>query len=155
MASSPTWLNGEYANMVTSIDTGLPLYYYPAFLKCYPHNPTLSDMSFYLGFSDFAPMAPDDQVYDGIIFLPPADQAYSVEIVGHFYTPQFTLDTQSTYWSVRAPEMLLMAALRMVEVFKRNSEGVKDWENAVKEQLVDLDKDSADESAVDAVEMEG
>lgn len=152
---SPTWVREEYKDILDDLDQGSPLYYYPAYLNIYPHNPVLSNWQFYLGFADFAPMSPDDTVYDGIIFMPPADQEYSIEVWGHFYTPQLTSNTQSSYWTVRFPEILLMSALRMSEVFRRNTEGVKDWEYAIKEQLMDMDKDAADEDATDSVEMEG
>jgi len=152
---SPTWLRENYYSSFGDTTQYMPLYYYPAYLRVFPHNPTLADLQMYLGFADVSPMLPDDVVYDGVIFMPPADSAYTVEVWGHFYSPELTSDTQSSYWSVRNPEMLLMAGMRMLEVFKRNSEGVKDWEAAVKEQLADVDKDAADEDVTDIDQMEG
>jgi hypothetical protein len=149
------WLMEEYYSPFSEITGGIPLYYYPAYLRTYPSNPLLNDLQMYLHYADVAPMVSDDKVYDGIIFMPPADTTYVIEVWGYFYTEEFTVDTQSTYWSVTVPEVLLFAALRMMEVFKRNSEGVKDWEYAIKEQLQDIDRDAADEDASDAVEMEG
>jgi len=152
---SPTWIREEYDGLPDVLTSGTPLYYHPAFLRIFPHNPTIADIQTYLGFADVTPMQSEGQIYDGVIFMPPTDKEYVVEVWGHFYSPQLLSETQESYWSVRAPEALLMSALRMIEVFHRNTEGVKDWEYAVKEQLADLDKDSADEGGTDVIIMEG
>jgi hypothetical protein len=152
---SPTWVREEYYNMFSALDTGTPLYYYPAYLRTMPNNPTIADIQAYLGYADTSPMLAGDEIYDGIIFAPPVSGTMGVEVWGHFYSPELLTDTQSTYWTKAHPEVLLMAAQRMMEVFKRNSEGVRDWDLAVSEHLIGLDQDAADEDAVDADQMEG
>ena len=152
---SPTWAREEYAGAFSETDQGTPLYYYPAYLRTVPNSLTIADLQMYMGFADVTPMLDGEEVYDGIIFLPPSDGSKVIEVWGHFYTPQLLSDTQSTYWSELHPETLLMAAMRMMEVFKRNTEGVKDWDVAVASNLIDLDKDAADDDATDVDQMEG
>lgn len=48
-----------------------------------------------------------------------------------------------------------MAASRALEVAYRNSEGVKDWESAIKTELFGLGLDLVEEASAEVSEMEG
>jgi hypothetical protein len=151
-----TWLREEFPGPHSELEAGAPIYYVPFYTKMYPLNPGSTTWAKYSDFnSELDETALDTDVYDGVLFMPPALNEMTLEIIGHFYTKQMTLDTDSNYWSVRHPEILLMSALRSIEVFNRNTEGRKDWELAIAESLMDEDKDAADEDVAEVDEMEG
>lgn len=142
-----------YGVPTVDITQGTPLYYCPGFFGQHPNNPLT--VTNYLGFADVKGILPNEEVFDGILFGPPCLTEMMIEIFGKFYSPQLTENSSTSFWTVSHPETLIMAACRMVEVFHRNSEGVKDWEFAAMSQLTDMDKDLADEENVDSGVMEG
>lgn len=152
-----SWLREEYYAS-TTVTSGTPLYYVPTFMTEKIIKPTAGVLATYVGFKDVTqPVGQMDEYYDGILFGPPCDVATLFEIWGRFYTPNFSADSETSPWSVLHPEALIMSACRMIEVFNRNTEGVKDWERNIIEQLADLDKDLAEEEladGLDSMEME-
>jgi hypothetical protein len=73
----------------------------------------------------------DPTVYDGIVFIPPADETLTINIFGTFYSKWLTEDTDVTFWTVRHASTLVNAACWALEVSLRNTEGVNDWMNAI------------------------
>lgn len=67
--------------------------------------------------------------------LPAVHQKTLIRVVGHFHSEPLLLDSDTNFWSQRWPETLLKAAMYELEVFYRNSEGAKDWYEAI---LVDM-----------------
>ena len=51
----------------------------------------------------------------GIVFNPPADSAYTMEVSGRFYTRALSADTDTSYWTVNYPSMLTSAAVYLAE----------------------------------------
>lgn len=66
-----------------------------------------------------------------IKLLPALKQDKIIRVVGNFFSEPLLSDTSSNYWSNRWPETLLKAAMYELEVFYRNTEGAKDWLDAV------------------------
>ena len=64
-------------------------------------------------------------------------------------------ETAENYWSVQHPDILIMGALRQLEVFNRNTQGRLDWEGAVDIMLSDVDKDMVEEDITEADQMKG
>ena len=64
-------------------------------------------------------------------------------------------DTDVSFWSVVHPEVLIMSSLRMVEVFNRNTEGVRDWDGAIATEMRTIDSDYVDEEIAKIDQMEG
>ena len=85
----------------------------------------------------------------------PTDVKIVVEIKGLFYTMQLVNDTDENHWSVNHAGLLLMSAQRMMEVFNRNTQGVNDWDNAIKEYNNQLGLDLVEELIAEVTEMEG
>lgn len=99
--------------------------------------------------------ATEDYEYKGIIISPPTDVAAELEVFGLFYQPKLEEDADKNYWSVNHPEILLMAALYQLEVSYRNTEGAKDWMNAIRLELDGLEKDLIEEEIADVTQIEG
>lgn len=144
-----------YAKPVSLLDNGVPLYYAPAVLRTIPESDRMIIDEFE-GIIDYADVAFGMHYnYNGIIFMPPADGDYVIEVWGLFYSPELSAEDDKSFWSVVHPSVLLMAAMRELEVVYRNTEGVKDWENAINSELVPISKDIVEEDIADADQMKG
>jgi hypothetical protein len=53
------------------------------------------------------------------------------------------------------PELLVMAAQCVLEKFQRNTEGVKDWMEAIKLELNEIDSDLVEEETAEISQMGG
>ena len=93
--------------------------------------------------------------YRGIIFGPQFDATYVIEVVGLFSQVKLTSDSDSNFWSSEYPHLLIMAALRSIEVFNRNTEGIKDWTMAIQSETIMLDYDVAEEDSYGVDQLEG
>ncbi len=149
-----SWLRGYYNNMVT-IERGAPVYYAPARLRTAPelHSSVMSTLTGLLAYMDVS--VTSHYLYNGILFLPPVDSDYMIETWGNFYSTQLVADTDESHWSVQHPELLVMAAQCVLEKFRRNTEGVKDWIASIKMHLQEIDFDLAEEDMTDITQMEG
>jgi hypothetical protein len=77
-----------------------------------------------------------------------------VDIRGLFYTDQLTDDTDKSYWSEVHPDVLIMAAMRMVEVVNRNSQGVNDWDMAIANAVSGIGKDLVEEEIAEVTQIQ-
>lgn len=151
---SMEWLREEYNNF-TDVDNGTPLYYAPAVLRAAPELflQNIGTLSGYLSYMDV--MYTSHYTYNGVLFMPPADETYMIETWAYFYSTQMTADAHESYWSVNHPEILVMAGQMMLEKFNRNTEGVKDWTAAIQQELTGIDRDLVEEEIADVNQMEG
>jgi len=99
--------------------------------------------------------ATEDYEYNGIIISPPPDEASQLEVFGLFYSPPLSSDSDTSYWTVNHPEILLMAALYHLEVSYRNTEGANDWLGAIGIQLAEIEKDWVEGDIVGVTQIEG
>ena len=91
----------------------------------------------------------------GIVFDKPSDSTYSITVYGRFFSKTMDTGSDETFWSMRHPDLLVMAACYMLEVFYRNTEGQKDWLFAMRDLLQGIDSDLVDQETADINEMEG
>ena len=89
----------------------------------------------------------DRYSYDGIVFAPSSDQAYTVTIF-HESLSIMENDYDVSYYSDRYPELLLMASNMAIEIFYRNTAGFKDWLLTITTFLKGLDHDLVREEGV-------
>lgn len=82
------------------------------------------------------------QGYTGILFMPPADENYTLEIEGSFLSiPLDSTNNTKSYWTEEEPLLLAWAALYCLEVDMRNTEGAKDWEIAIDKEVFGINAD--------------
>jgi hypothetical protein len=93
--------------------------------------------------------------YRGIVFGPQFDATYVIEVIGLFGQILLTSDLDSNFWSFNYPHLLIMAALRSIETFNRNTEGVNDWSKSIISETNELDLDVAEEESYGVDQMEG
>jgi len=76
-----------------------------------------------------------------ILILPPADETFTVEVHGIFFTADLVNDEDVSYWTEVNGMLLSQAAAYVCEMFYRNTEGMKDHLNAMAPFLEGLDHD--------------
>lgn len=156
-------LKSYYEKQLGSVDVGQPLYYAPFYFRPIPDTQTSAGWASYYDVDD---LILDDAhyTYGGVIISPPTDGTYYISLVGKFYSPTlsatFNASTEvwtetKSFWTEVHPDVLLQAALFKLEVFYRNTEGAKDWKNALDLDLLGFDRDLAEEELADICEMEG
>lgn len=142
-----------YNQPAGDIDSGVPTYYTPALLRTHPQGNTIYLEKFVD--TTYSEGSKYDYEYNGVMWMPPTDEAIIVEVQGLWYSKTLALDADKNYWSVNHPEALLMAASYKLEVSYRNTEGAKDWLAAIDLQLSDLDKDLVEQQASGVTQMKG
>jgi len=147
-------LRSEYmSEMPSERDTGDPLYYAPTLTRYIPEDAEVGDIESFIGFVDIP--TGDAHLFNSILIAPPADELLSVEIVGLFYNTSLDADTDENYWSVAHPMLLIMAAMRYVEVINRNTQGVNDWEAVISRDIATIGFDLVEELIAEVDQMEG
>lgn len=138
-------LQMRFPKVASNNTLGKPLFYARGSFRSAPSNELniAENMNSFAGFDDT--FVDDGYDVNGIFFGPPSDAQYGFQIVGKFYTKSIDAKTTSTMWSVLHPELLIMAARFWMEVMNRNTEGRRDWESVINDQLVDLDKDKVEQ----------
>jgi len=139
-------LGSTQAGRANGVTTGTPLYFAPLITKVHP-DLTLANIGSY---DTFGLMFGNDKFQkDGIVFMPPADQAYTMTIKGGFFSV-LSSDTDTSYHSERFPELLLMAANWSLEAFYRNRQGMADWEAGMEKIVRGIDHDLVREEMVES-----
>jgi len=147
-------LKAYYGEKISDLDKGTPAYYALVHLRFEPNydDQTVSEKLA----SAFADVVVSDSVdYNAVLITPPPDEAVQLEIVGNFYSPKLTANSSVNFWSARYPGLLLKAALMEIEVYNRNTQGVKDWEAAINADFLGIDMDSVLEQNAEVDALEG
>lgn len=90
-----------------------------------------------------------------LMIMPPTDESITLVVVGKWYAYPLTVNADQNFWSVNFPHILVMAALRNLEGFYRNSQGYKDYDAIIQKLLIGIDKDLAEVDAARELQMEG
>jgi len=138
-------------NLPSEREVGTPLYYSPAVTRYIPESITMDSFEAFIGFVDI-PMGVVHE-YNSILVNVPPSEKISVEIKGLFYSMELTEDTDENYWSSVHPLLLIMAAMRQIEVVNRNTQGVNDWDNAIGKEMSQIGFDLVEELIAGADEM--
>jgi len=148
-------LRAYYAKPQSDLTTGEPTYYAPVGIRLSPEIDRMSAGEI-TTVTDWAHIIVDPSYeYNAVMFYPPADASYTLEITGLFYSPELEADTETSYFATVHPEILLMAANRQLEIDYRNTAGVKDWEAAIQSEIIGLGKDLVEEHISEVNQMEG
>ncbi len=142
-------LKNLYPGLVSATDQGTPLYYAPGFLRSTDDTDIDSLGTFFNNVLD------DSETYSGILMLPPPDETVVVEVKGLFYADILSVDADTNFWSINYPHIFVMAVLRDLEIFNRNTEGTRDWEEAINKALLDVEYDMVDEEIDEINQIEG
>lgn len=146
-------IRADFSTDPALIDNGDPLVYSPVTLR------TIAEVASTTVIDKFGATTYSSAVnhysYDGIIWLPPASASLYLEVDGLFYQPYLSADGDMNYWTEQENFILILAACRAIEVSMRNSQGVKDWEEAIQSEILGLEFDAVDQSSSEYHELEG
>jgi hypothetical protein len=144
------WMRENYADP-DSDSYGTPLYYTPAALRNTPlvDLKDAEDYPEYVSYLKFLDISYTSTGYNGVLLGPPADGEYLIEVWGVFRPEELATDTATNEWTVRWPEIVVMASQAMLEKFNRNTEGLNDWLAAISSELRTIDIDEADEESAE------
>lgn len=140
---SHSWLLEEYSESIADSDSGTPTYWTPIVSVLSPEQKGLTALDYTDEFTyDYEDIMFGATRYqkDGITFRPKADKVYTMTIFAWFFSLLAT-DADISYHSEMYPELLIMAANLALEIFYRNSEGVKDWLRSMELFLKGIDHD--------------
>lgn len=144
-----------YVEAFSAMTQGTPLYYSPVHLRLAPGqaHAVAGLTGGFLGYLDISIGTAFNT--NGVIILPPPDGEYMVEVKGKFYSDSLNEDDNESTWSSEYPDILLMSALRHMEVFNRNMTGVKEYSAAIDDMILDIGKDVADQESTGFDQLEG
>ena len=147
-------LAGYFTTLPSGITSGDALYYSPAVTRAAPetYNTPADELESFSGYVDV--MSADHFAYNSVLIAPPTDERLSVQIRGLFYSDQLVADTDKSYWSEVHPDVLIMAAMRAIEVINRNTQGVNDWNNAISEETSRIEMDLVEEEIAEVTQIE-
>jgi len=137
----------------SSRTNGTPLYYSPTLTRYIPEDAAAGALEAFSGFVDIP--AGNVHEYNMIILNVPTDTILSAEIKGLFYSKALEDDADLNYWSEAHPFLLIMAAMRQLEVVNRNVTGVKDWNTSIGYEMQQIGMDLVEELIAEVDVMEG
>lgn len=131
---------------------GAPIYYTMAITRSIPDGSAPDVIGNYA-----AEIVGDESQLDkqGILIYPPTDTAGQIEVWGKYATPWPSLDTGTNFWFDSFEHVAILAALYQLETSYRNTAGQKDLLASITEELVGIEKDTVEDDAGRAEEMEG
>jgi len=152
-------LNDYYSEGFYNADQGTPGFYAPALLRPFPD--TLAAVTGMYGVDELL-LSSTHYTYNGVVIMPPPDQAYTVEIVGLFYSPDLSATlsgavwTQTkSYWTEVHPEVLIEAAIYKLHSLYLNTSGAADYKASVLEDITGILADGTEEDLAGNMQMGG
>lgn len=143
-------LMDKYGKPFQYIQNAKPEYFAPAYIR-----PANLDSEDYDGIVSYMDVMSDWKNFNGIIITPPSDQQYHLEIWGKFYSNELLEDSDKSWWTENLDYVLVMAAQRALEVFYRNTQGINDWTNAIRSEMITVEQDYVEELYYQINQLEG
>lgn len=148
-------LRSYYSRPKIGVGSGKPMYYSPIWARPYPSVIEPQTFNQEWVFDDV--IDEGHEVYNAILVMPPSDSSseYTLEVLGLFYSDELVSDGDTSFWSEQHPDLLVKAAAYQMEVFYRNTEGSRDWMNAITIDMAQLNSDIIEEEIAEISQMEG
>ena len=145
------WLRAEYSSTAAETDSGTPLYYAVAKKR----GSDITAINSLATFFNYVVAEASAEGTQGILLLPPPDEAVTVEVSGLGLADDLSSDNDTNFWTENHENILILAGLRELEIFYRNTAGVKDYEKSIDDFMRMLDMTYVQEEIVDLTEMTG
>lgn len=161
---SLSWILTNYPTPLSGLTQAQPVYYAPAVLNLAPtqqgitsevYSSTFTYAYEHVMFADKAEEGNTLPHYDGIVLAPPSNATYTISILGAWYSRELLKDEDSSFWTVRHPDLLIRASMLELEGYNRNSQGYRDLESVVAKRLSLIDANLAMQEAAKATQMGG
>lgn len=97
----------------------------------------------------------EEEVFLGnkILLYPPSDAAYTVVLEGVGFSTPLLIDTDTSYWSVGHPDLLLLASLYKMEVFYRNTQGANDYLGSLRDAMQGVNFDMIQQTVANPLSL--
>jgi hypothetical protein len=143
-----------FTALPSGIDSGDALYYSPMITRAAPETfkTPADEFESFAGYVDV--VSKDHFAYNAVLIAPPTDERILLEIKGLFYSDQLTEDTDKSYWSEMHPDVLIMSAMRSIEIINRNTQGVNDWDASIATAVAGIGKDLVEEEIAEVTQIE-
>lgn len=141
-----TYIRANYADKTSTLTAGAPTEWAICNVRPYPGQVNKGDFANSWGLDDIIEYG--HQNFNAIVFMPPSDATYTIEVWGLFYSDTLVNSNDETYWTEEHPEILLKAALLQLESIYRNTEGVKDWTAAIDLDMLGILGDLAEQDDI-------
>ena len=135
-----------------SRSVGCPLYYSPCLTRYIPEDAEVADIESFVGWVDIS--AGGAHEYNAILVNVPTEEKLSVDIKGLYYSHELSAETDTNFWSGAHPMLLIMAAMRQLEIINRNTQGVNDWTNSISVDMKQLGMDLVEELISEVTQIE-
>jgi hypothetical protein len=145
------WIKEEYSDVTSDLTSGAPAYWAPAIVR----GVEVTDYQSLGTFLDYVVDEDSNETVQAILFAPPTEEAITVDVVGVFFNPTLSDDTDTSWWTENYDDILLLAALRKLESFMRNTAGVKDYNSVIQEELQMLDFAEVEQTVHNITRMTG
>lgn len=142
-----------YNERLSVMDNGTPAYWAPASVKIDP-NLTIDEATFAIDDMDELVLS-NTLGANGIVFAPPTDTEYTIEILGKFYSSPLSNDLDTNLWTENYEGLLIRAAMYQIELDHRNTEGARDWLAGIDNEIIGIDMDEVMFDTEEINEMEG
>lgn len=149
-------IRNYYEKKLSDVDRGTPAYYAPGVFRPAPDTTVAADVAGFYDIEDLILHVVSGNTghwtYNGILLMPPPDVAFTISLWGLFYSPALsatlagsTWTQTKSVWTECYADTLLYAALYKLETMYRNTEGAKDWKDAMLADVDGLDKDAVED----------
>lgn len=136
----------------TTVTVGFPAYFTLASLRTTPEALSLTTIA---QWATVVTSSVDNYGYNGLLWMPPLEEAATLEVHGKFYQPVLRGDGDINFWTEQELDVLVHAACRALEISHRNTAGVRDWEFAIRSDMLGLEHDFAEQEAAFTTGFEG
>ena len=148
---TPSEFKEYYCEPISETTAGAPMHY--AFIDLRSLAPDLqSSLAEYL---DKPAAEGSGHGFRGLVFGPQFDAQYDIEVVGLFKQITLSADADINFWTFKEPDLLVRAALYKLEVHSQGTENAKNWISAIRDDIMLLDFDMAEEESYDIDQLEG
>lgn len=158
-----SWIKENYSKDLDDVESGTPLYYCQDISGLAPQQAELTAANYTTDFT----YGHETIIFENhwkkgnILILPPPDELYTVDIIGEFYSKTLADNgvgesyADKSYWTEVHANLLVDAALMMLERSYRNTAGVVDWKNSIDLTLQGIDFDLVSQEIAGVSAMEG
>jgi len=140
-----------YTYLRATPDSGEPSYYSPVITRKIPVDADLSAFSAYMNYMDTSTDLANN--FNAVVILPPTSAELLVEVRGLYYSNELVEDADENYWTTVHPLTLLKAVMRELEVFNQNRTKTQAWDEALGNEVLNINKDLVEEIVSEVDEM--
>lgn len=155
---TPADFRREYGALITDWSTGTPLAWTANVIGLSPDHKAKTSGDYTTdGVVDFDDVKFGDHYwYSGILFYPKTDATYTCEIVARFYEEDLVLDTDKSFWTVKHPNLSVIAGCYCLERTMKSQAGMRTWLEAMEPEISDIDRELVEfEMSGSSIELEG